>query len=251
MLLQSVTRGGKRALRIATGLQLGKAMSTSAANLTSLAKPPNVILIDAIKETNKLEKLKLSIGACLDPDQYTIHHVSIDEFFTNPWKNKAVSVLLVNSESLTRDHWQEMYKFYRDGGIVVFFCSEVPQSLVSLDACVFFPASGEERQKLFASVDIASDQEDLKGWNQNAEAFVLSRHAIHPNPATFFYATENQRDGVVAFASFVHCTSGEHSIQYLRSLLSKVGLSLRSVTHLTPDYTPGRLFIDKVGLLFV
>ncbi|CDW58235.1 hlcs protein [Trichuris trichiura] len=220
-------------------------MATTAACLASHMKPPNVILIDAIKATGNLEKLHLSLNTCLDPDQYTIHQLSIEDIFTKPWKTNAIGVLLTNSESLNRNHWQEMYKFYRDGGIVVFFYSGLLQSLGSLDACVFFPEDSEARRMLFTSMDLASEQEYFKGLNQNGEMFTLSWDAATPSPTTVFYAAVKHCGGIVAFSNFYECTSGEGSAQYLRSLLSKVGFSVRSATYQPPAYTPGRLFIEQ------
>ncbi|KFD56584.1 hypothetical protein M513_02688 [Trichuris suis] len=226
-------------------LSLVAEMSTTAASLTHM-KPPNVVLIDAIKAKGNLEKLRLSLNACLDPDQYTIHQFPIEDIFTKPWKTNALGVLLANSEGLNRSHWQEMYKFYRDGGIVVvFFYSGLLESLGSLDACVFFPEDNEARRMLFASMDFASDQQYFKGLNQNGEMFTLSWDAAAPSLTTIFYAADRQRNGIVAFTNFYECTAGEHSIWYLRSLLSKVGFSTRSATYRAPAYTSGRLFIDQ------
>ncbi|XP_064607111.1 biotin--protein ligase-like [Liolophura sinensis] len=100
---------------------------------TDHSKPPNILIYCGKKDSSrKFEGVRQIFAQCLHPERYVIYHLKHDQVHTTPWKENS-ALLILSSEKLYDGVDEAVYKYFRNGGKVLSFCSSLDNFIIKRD----------------------------------------------------------------------------------------------------------------------
>ncbi|XP_036098901.1 biotin--protein ligase isoform X2 [Molossus molossus] len=85
-------------------------------------KAPNILLYvgsDSQEALDRFQQVRSVLADCVDPDSYTLYHLSGESALRDPWSDNCVLLVIATSESLSKDLYQKFMAYLSQGGKVL------------------------------------------------------------------------------------------------------------------------------------
>lgn len=85
-------------------------------------KAPNILLYvgsDSQEALDRFQQVRSVLADCVDPDSYTLYHLSRESALRDPWSDNCVLLVMATRESISKDLYQKFMAYLSQGGKVL------------------------------------------------------------------------------------------------------------------------------------